>query len=134
MAREVRLRDNPCDPKGYFSAVGAYFGSMFARMEDPCVEFYKDALTETPINTKILSSAFYVVGEMFGSPFIGLAEGFSKALEAYFSPAPIYIQWLKFIFLVFAMICAVVICLRFWQFEISSPFLTFRWRKFLLGF
>uniref|UniRef100_A0A914YAC9 Chloride channel CLIC-like protein 1 n=1 Tax=Panagrolaimus superbus TaxID=310955 RepID=A0A914YAC9_9BILA len=128
MARETRMRGNPCDPKGYLSAIGTYFGSMFSRMEDPCVEFYKDALSDTPINTKILSNAFYVIGEMIGSPFIGLAETMQIAIEKYFSPAPIYIQWLKFALLIFGMICGVVMALRFWQFEIQSPFLTFRWR------
>uniref|UniRef100_A0AC34F1Q8 Chloride channel CLIC-like protein 1 n=1 Tax=Panagrolaimus sp. ES5 TaxID=591445 RepID=A0AC34F1Q8_9BILA len=128
MARETRMRGNPCDPKGYLSAIGTYFGSMFSRMDDPCVEFYKDALSDTPINAKILSSAFYVVGEMIGSPFIGLAETMQIAIEKYFSPAPLYIQWLKFALLIFGMICGVVMALRFWQFEISLPFLTFRWR------
>jgi hypothetical protein len=128
MARETRIRGNPCDPKGYLSAIGTYFGSMFTRMDDPCVEFYKDALTDTPINAKILSSAFYVIGEMIGSPFIGLAETMQMAIEKYFSPAPLYIQWLKFALLIFGMICGVAMVLRFWQFEIQSPFLTFRWR------
>uniref|UniRef100_A0AC35GSI6 Chloride channel CLIC-like protein 1 n=1 Tax=Panagrolaimus sp. PS1159 TaxID=55785 RepID=A0AC35GSI6_9BILA len=126
MARETRIRGNPCDPKGYLSAIGTYFGSMFTRMDDPCVEFYKDALTDTPINAKILSSAFYVIGEMIGSPFI--AETMQMAIEKYFSPAPLYIQWLKFALLIFGMICGVAMVLRFWQFEIQSPFLTFRWR------
>jgi hypothetical protein len=127
MARETRQRGSPCDPRGYLSAIGTYFGSFITRMDDPCVEFYKDALT-TSINTKVLSSAFYVIGEMIGSPFIGLAEAMQLAIEKYFAPAPLYIQWLKFALLIFAMIAGVIMVLRFWQFEIQLPFLTFRWR------
>lgn len=128
MANEARRRGNPCEPKSYFGALI----STFVRTEDECYNVYRASLVEADLDTKILATAFSVMGDMLGNFFEGLFGPLGNAIENYFATGSFVVLGLKFVIFIVAAIILVICFLRFCQFEIEIPFVKLRWSKFLI--
>uniref|UniRef100_A0AC34RCS0 Uncharacterized protein n=1 Tax=Panagrolaimus sp. JU765 TaxID=591449 RepID=A0AC34RCS0_9BILA len=130
LADDSRREKHVCAPKGYFSAAFDSLAGVFVKTEDDCYKFYREAMVDVDLDVKILATAFSVLGETFGSFFVGLSSAIREAVENYFAPAPFYVQIIKMMVLIILLLVGLVFALKFCQFEIQIPFIKFRWRMF----